>query len=88
MIKDWTERSLPMKILTVIGLIASVSVMILAVLQLAGVWEQAAYAYEPLVGVAMLVQAAENRKKNRGVACLSLIAAIVVFAATIVVLLA
>lgn len=87
MFKNLKEKTLLMKILFFVGVIASVVIFILAILQLTGVWEDAAYLYMPLIGVIMLIQTAEYIKKNKTVAYLSLTVAVFVFAVTFFILL-
>ena len=60
------------KLVLVIGMLCSVSVIVLACLQLFQIWESAATIYMPLTAVLMLVQAFENRKKSRPLAIFSL----------------
>ena len=71
-----------MKSLSAAQTVLSVCVMGLALLQLLGVWPNAIYVYEPLLGALLLVQAAQNWNKSRPVACLSLAVAVLLFATT------
>ena len=71
-----------MKPLSTAQIVLSVSVMGLALLQLLGVWSDAIYLYEPLLGALLLVQAAQNWSKSRPVAYLSLVVAILLFGTT------
>ena len=71
-----------MKTLNIVQLILSISVIALALLQLTGVWANAIYLYEPLLGALLLVQAAQNWNKSRPVAYLSLVVAILLFGTT------
>ena len=54
------------RIINVLIIILSVAVIVLAALQLFGIWEDAINVYEPLIGVVLLLQAklfwTENRK--------------------------
>lgn len=52
----------------VLILICSLTVLALVILQLTGVWENAVYAYEPLIGVMLLLQAYQNWSGSRGIA--------------------
>lgn len=79
MFKEWKEKTIFGKSLTVIGLIISASVLILAFLQIIGIWENAICVFEPLLGVLMLIQTIENWKKNKSVAYLSLFTAVFIF---------
>lgn len=76
-----------MKPLAIAQIILSVSVVALALLQLTGVWPNAIYLYEPLLGVVLLVQAAQNWNKSRPIAWFSLIVAIFLFGTTACILL-
>lgn len=76
-----------MNILSVAQIILSISVIVLALLQLVGAWTNAIYLFEPLAGVLMLIQAAQNWEKRKGVAYLSLLVAVFIFVAAIVIFL-
>lgn len=84
MIKDWKNKTYIMKILTIFGLIISVSVVILAILQIIGVWENSIYVFSPLIGVLMIIQTIENWKKNKGLAYFSLFTALFLFTVTFI----
>lgn len=87
MTKIWKEKTLLMKFLFVVRLITSSIALVLATLQLVGVLENAACLYIPLIGVTMIIQAAEYMKKDKTVAYISLGAAVFIFAVTIFILL-
>lgn len=70
--KNWMGKLWYEKVIFIIGMLTSVTVVVLAVLQLCNVWEDAAYLYMPMLAVLMLVQAFENRKRSRGIAIFSL----------------
>ncbi len=74
-IEKWKEKNLGGKVITLIGRACSVLIIVLALLQLLGVWEDAAYVYMPLICVNMLVTAVANWKTNRSVAIVSLFTA-------------
>lgn len=74
------------KILTVLGLICSISIIILAVLQILDIWNRTIDLIEILLGVLMLIQTIQNWKRNREVAFISLAAAIFIFLISIFVL--
>lgn len=61
-----------------IGLVCTVGVFALAVLQLLGFWKRSSVLYLPLTALLMLVQAYEHRKRNRKLAIFSLVAGIFV----------
>ncbi len=67
-------------------IIFSIAVIVLAALQLLGVWKDSINVYEPLIGVVLLLQAIYHWKKNRTVAIISLCAAGFIFACAIVIL--
>lgn len=56
---------------TVVSLLASVLIIILATLQLTQVWENAIYAYMPLIGIVNLCHACLHWEKNRKLAYFS-----------------
>jgi len=71
----WQQKLWFEKLVFFIGITCSVSVIILAVLQLLDVWDDAGFVYTPLTALLMLVQAFENRKQQRGLMIFSLITA-------------
>jgi hypothetical protein len=85
-LKDWKQKSLTSKIFTVIGLIISITIVILALLQIFNVWDKAINIFEPLLGLLMLIQAIENWNTNTSVAYFSLFAAIFVLIMSILIL--
>lgn len=82
----WAQKTKFEKLLFVTGMVCSVSVITLALLQLLGVWEDAIQVYMPLVALLMLVQALENWKRSRTVAIVSLCASIFVGTVCILIL--
>ncbi len=82
-LKEWGKKTLLSKILTIIGYIISITVIILAILQIFNIWEKAMYVYIPLGGILMLIQAIENWKKNKSVAYISLFTAIFMIAVAV-----
>lgn len=81
----WKERSIFEKGLTVLGLILSISVIILSVLSLAGTWQGTINIVEPLLGLLMLIQTLQFWKYNKTVAIFSLFVALFIFSVAIVV---
>lgn len=77
----WKQKTTAGKVLSAIGFVCSLSVIVLAMLQLAGVWADAGFLYLPLLAVLMLIQAAQYRRKSRSTVILSLCAAAVILAA-------
>lgn len=81
----WSQNQTDKKILNIISSICSISIIILVVMQILGVWKTAINVFEPLLGVLMLTQAIKNWKKNKVVATLSLCAAILIFLVGIII---
>ncbi len=71
----WKETPLSIKAATGIVLVSSILIIVLTLLQLFGVWRDAALAYMPLLCVNMLAQAFSSWKTNRSTAIVSLVAA-------------
>ena len=67
-------------------LVCTIGVFALAVLQLLGVWKKSSVLYLPLTALLMLVQAYENRRRNRKLAIFSLVAGIFVAICWLVIL--
>ncbi len=84
--ENWSKKLWYEKSIFIVGMLCSVSVIVLACLQLFNVWENAGNVYMPLTALLMLVQALENRKKSRGLVILSLCAAVFIFMVWILVL--
>lgn len=85
-LKDWNKKATFSKILTILGLIISITVIVLALMQIFNVWDKAINVFEPLLGVLMLIQAIENWKTNRSTAYFSLFVAIFMFIVSIIIL--
>lgn len=83
--KQWKDRPLLDKIVSVSGIVVSVAIIALAIIQLFGAWSDAGYVYVPLMGINLLLQAYVQWKPNRKVAVFSLCAAAVIFACAIAV---
>jgi len=79
------DISLLQKIVTTISIIASLSVIVLAVLQIFDIWTQAINISVPLMGITMLCQAYTQWNANRKVAYFSIGAAVFIFFCAIVV---
>lgn len=69
---NWKEQTTLNKILSIARMIGSVATVALAVMQLLGVWNGAINLFIPLMGIVMLLQAAQEWKQNPGVAKFSL----------------
>lgn len=72
-----------MKILAVIGIILSILVIVLGVLQLTGVLKNTLIMSMPMAAVVMLIQAIEHRKNERGVAYFSIFVSIFLLVLTV-----
>ena len=82
---SWKEAPVMHKIVTVISILASISVVVLAVLQIFDVWSQAANVYMPLMSVTMLCQAYMQWNNSRKVAYFSIGTAVFILICAIVV---
>ena len=82
----WNKKTTADRIINVFIIVLSVAVIVLAALQLLGIWENSINVYEPLIGVVLLLQAVYHWKKNRNVAIISLCASGFIFACAIVIL--
>lgn len=71
--------------LSIVRIIISVAIVVLALLQLLNVWENAAYVYIPLMGIMMVIQGIQEWKRSRGLAIFSLCTAAFMFVCTFVV---
>lgn len=76
---DWDEKSQQDKRLSIIGIILAFAVLILAVLQMAGILKNAVVIFVPLMGLLMLVQAMQMWKNRRVVAILCIVVAVFLF---------
>ena len=75
----WNEKSLLHKIVTVISILSGLSVIVLSLLQMSDIWDQAINVCVPLMGVTMLCQAYLQWKTSKAVAYVSLGTAVFVF---------
>lgn len=73
--RAWCKMQMYEKIAFILGSICSVSVIVLASLQLLGIWEEAINIFEPLLGVLMVTQGVLQWRKNKIVAVFSFCAA-------------
>lgn len=78
-----SQKQTDKNVLKIMSNICSISIIILVFIQILGIWKNAIYVFEPLLGVLMLIQAIQNWKKNKLVTILSLCAAILIFLVTI-----
>ena len=81
----WKDAHLLHKIVTIISILASISVVVLAVLQIFDVWNQAINVFMPLMGVTMLCQSYMQWNNSRKVAYFSIGTAVFIFICAIIV---
>ena len=81
----WKEASMTHKIITVFSVIVSISVVVLAILQMFDVWDKAINIFMPLMGVEMLFQAYMQWNNSRKVAYFSIGTAAFIFICSIAV---
>ena len=75
--EKWNSLTASEKIEVVIRLCCAVGVVVLSLLQVLGVWGQAAFVYEPLLGVLMLMEVRRYWKQGeKDHALLSLLGAV------------
>ena len=82
---NWKDEPLLHKVVTIISILASLSVVVLAVLQIFDVWDQSINVFMPLMGVKMLCQAYMQWNTSRKVAYFSIGTAAFIFVYSIVV---
>ncbi len=73
------------KIVAVISILTSLSVVVLAILQMFDIWEEAINVFMPLMGVTMLCQSYIQWNNSRKVAYFSIGTAVFIFICAIVV---
>ena len=81
----WKDAPLLHKVVTIISVLASLSVVVLAVLQIFDFWDQAINVFMPLMGVTMLCQAYMQWNNSRKVAYFSIGTAVFIFICAIIV---
>ena len=82
----WQQKSPFEKLLTITSITCSIAVIVLALLQLLGIWNDAVRVYMPLTALVMLIQAKELWNKSRTAAIINLCTAIFVAAVCILIL--
>ena len=82
---NWKNAPLLQKVVTIISILASLSVVVLAVLQMFDIWNQAINICVPMMGVTMLCQAYIQWNNSRKVAYFSIGTAAFIFICSIVV---
>lgn len=83
-IEKWKEEPLFLKILSIIGIIITIAIIILAFMQILNIWENDIF--EPLLGILMIIQAIENWNINRKLSYYSLFVAIFIFIVTAIII--
>ena len=83
----WKDTSIMHKIVTVITFPICIAVVVLAILQIIGVWTDAGIVYIPLLGLESLCQAYTNWKPKRAVAYVNLVSGILILAIAVAVFL-
>ena len=81
----WKDAPLSHKIVTIISILTSLSVVVFALLQMFDIWNQAINICVPLMGITLLCQAYIQWNVSRKVAYFSIGSAIFVFICAIVV---
>ena len=81
----WKDAPLLHKIVTIISILVSLSVVVLAVLQMFDIWNQAINICVPLMGITLLCQAYIQWNVSRKVAYFSIGSAVFVFICAIVI---
>jgi len=82
---NWKNAPLLQKVVTIISILASLSVVVLAVLQMFDIWERAINIYMPLMSVTMLCQSYMQWNNSRKVAYFSIGTAAFIFICSIIV---
>ena len=81
----WKDAPLSHKIVTIISILTSLSVVVFAVLQIFDIWNQAINICVPLMGITLLCQSYIQWNVSRKVAYFSIGSAVFVFICAIVV---
>ena len=81
----WKDTPLLHKIVTIVSILTSLSVVVLAVLQMFDIWNQAINICVPMMGVTMLCQSYMQWNNSRKVAYFSIGTAAFIFICTIIV---
>ena len=82
---NWKNAPLLLKVVTIISVLASLSAVVLAVLQIFDVWDQAINVFMPLMGETMLCQSYMQWNNSRKVAYFSIGTAVFIFICAIIV---
>jgi len=82
----WKTKTKNEKILFITRLVASIIVIVFALLQLLKIWNKAIYVSAPLMGIVLLIQSTQEWKTSKSVAIVGLISSMFIFICTIVAL--
>ncbi|WP_160673653.1 hypothetical protein [Clostridium sp. C8-1-8] len=82
----WSQKQTSGKVLSVLGIICSISIIILVCMQILGIWKTAINVFEPLLGLLILIQAIQNWKENKVIAIFKLCFVIFIFLVAIFIL--
>lgn len=82
----WSEKSTFDKVFKIVITFCSALMILFAMLQLLGIWENAALAYLPLACVNMLFSTVFYWKTSRSTAIINLVGAVVVLVCTVIIL--
>ncbi|MCM1259155.1 MAG: hypothetical protein NC307_15080 [Roseburia sp.] len=80
---SWREKSTLDKVLQIVQILLSAVVIILCILQLSGVWTNAAHVIEPLMAVVMLIMSWQYRTYNKFMSLFCLAVAVFVTSVTV-----
>ena len=78
-VTKWRNRTFWEKGITVFACVISIAIIILAIMQMTGIWKNAINIFEPLLGVLMLINAINIYKHNKLTALFNLGVAIFIF---------
>ncbi len=83
---DMNKKSVIYNALIMIRIVASVGVIVLAALQLFGVWDKAINFAAPLMGLTMLIQSIQEwKQQRRGISVFCLCSAVFILVCAVVV---
>lgn len=81
----WNELSSADKAMLIVRIVVSVAVIILASLQLLGIWDKAINLTAPMIAVVLILQSVQEWKTNRPAAIFGLFATLFIFACAVIV---
>lgn len=82
-VEKFMVKSKHEKVAFIVGTVSSIIVIILAMLQILGVWNSAIIVCEIFMGISMISQAILQWKTNKGIAIFSLCVAVFIFSVAI-----